>query len=261
MVKQEFLGRFYYNDAGGSNDLSVGGASIDLDSGYYYLCGYSGESTDNLLEHIAATIGGGATVVYNHALKRVVFNLASPATLQINDTALQAVLGFTSGLKSSASTHTGTVHPRYLWSPSQGASYHDVDYKTFWAPRSSTKYCRSANGVTYSVVGTKLYDCTLEFGLLDESEVITPSTALYEDFQQWYEDVLHEGRQFRVILDTTGLTTSYASTNYVTAMYGMPGSSGTEPIGAFDAFANRHIDNYQGLWNVRIPLVKYVSAS
>ena len=267
MAIQEFLGRFYYAAASDGKDIVIDGTyDVNLNSGYRYITGYSGESSLQLCEHIETVIQaigalgeGSMTVDYDFVDNRIEFGWAGSHSMVIC-ASLATILGMATS-QSSAQSHAGTRQPRYVWIPDQGADYHDVDYNQFWSEESQTLMARSASGVTYSVAGTMLYSNELTYSLLPRAKVITPTTGTaYADFQQFYTDVLHAGQPVRVIKDTTSIS-EYQSTNYVTAMVMERGGFGPSQLPSFNDFANRHIKNYQNLWDVKIPLVKHIEAS
>jgi len=270
MALQHFLGRFWYSSAAGSNDLIIDPAgaayAINLTDGYYYISGYTAESTAQLCEHIQARIRAvldgtsgkpdetAMTVIYDIVQQRVEFAWTNAHAMTLQS-GIATVLGLATS-QGSATAHNGTRQPRYVWIPGQGPSSHFVDQTQFWSPQSQTIYGRSASGACYSVQGTMLYHNELSYQLLSKSVVITPSSGTaYADFQQWYTDVLHAGQQFRIVLDAS--SAAYASTGYTTAIYGNGGQDATI-ISSFKDFASRHISNYQDLWDVTIPVIKYV---
>jgi hypothetical protein len=119
---------------------------------------------------------------------------------------------------------------------------------TWWGERSTSIAARGADGTSFSAAGSLLYDADLEYQLLDDSEVRKSSDTDWASLQCFWEQVVHAGKQIRVLPDRT----SYTSTTYVTALW--VGAENT--VGAFPGL--RHIANYDGFWDVRFRLVKVV---
>ena len=257
---QAFFGRFYVGDS--LDDLDVGGSGITLTQGNYFLSGYTGEGTVNLCEHLEDEIqalGGGyadATVTYDLSTKRVTINLTVTATITWTDGALQTLLGFT-GTQSGASSYTGSQTPQHVWHPSREITHYPGNSTNIFLPRSTTSIGRANDGTTFSVVGNIVYDAQdgLSWELLDESEILLPSSgSIGDDLESFFEDVVHQGQPIRLILDTSSYA---ASTDYVTFLWG---EEDEDNIGAFADYMNRDDDSYQGLWNIRIPVMKYIEA-
>lgn len=252
---QQWLGRFA---VGATNDsFSIGANAFTLTAGNYYLAGYTSESTNQLCEHITATIVGtyaNAAVTYSATTGLVTFKIANSGSYAITwtDTALQTLLGFT-GTQSGAATYTATMEPQHVWRPNRGLAGRPVGEANFWAPRSTTIIGCSKDGSTYGVRGNLLYDAEIAYVMLAESRVTTPATTgTVTDLQSFYEDVVHQGQPIRIYPDRS----LSASTSFVTALV----STGKEdePVPAWSDFAARHIANYSGLWDVTLPLVKWV---
>lgn len=257
MSLQHFLGKFYLGTS--ANDFAVGGTSVSLTVGEYYLHGYSGESTAQLCEHIQTKIRAigatqdASTCALNVTTGLVTITLETAATLVFTDTALATILGMSTSYASGTS-HVGTTQPRYLWRPSRQAVDfpHQLDTSNFYVPRSTTKIGRSLDGTSWAVGGYLLYDSLLRYEYLDDSEVITPATGTsYSDLQQFWIDVAHAAMPIRVYPDRTVNT----SADYITCLWG---SEADEEVGEWSAFAYRHVSQYNGLWDVEIPLMKYI---
>ena len=242
--------------------------AVQLTAGEYYLESYSGEGTNQLVEHTQAQIRdlgvkgavdyGGATVTYNATTDRVTidFDTLPAASVDITwtDSDLKTLLGFT-GAQTGADTYTAAQSPRYVWSPSKCPTDYPLDLAQFWAPNSPTRAGRSKDGSSWSVKGTAvLYDAQISYELLDDSEVITPSTGtIYDDLQQFWVDVVHAGQPVRIYVDRS--TSSAANTK--TGLW-VPGED-DEPLGSFLQTVGRHIRNYNGLWDVDMRFEKYVT--
>lgn len=252
---QQFLGRFSINTS--NNNLTVAGTALTLTSGNYYLAGYTGESTDQLCEHLQAqirTVAGhsGATVVYSGTTGQVTITLGATATISFTDAYLAYILGFSSATQSGADTYVSDQNPRYVWRPTIGASGHPVNLINLWAPRSTTRVYRSPNGTTYSIEGDELNDALIEYSLLPDDDVVTPATGtVYRDLQQFFRDVVHAGQPMRVYPDRTVNT----SADYKTAIFGRDDQ---EIVGSFQDYIARWGSDYSGLWDISIPLMEYL---
>lgn len=257
MALQQWLGRF---EVGSNNrdfalDDGTNTPSVSLDTGTYYIAGYSGETTNNLVEHIqdkmAAETGfSAATCTYNANSGLVSLGFAATTNVTWTDTDLRDLLGFTADL-DSASSYTGTNEAKYVWRPNISLSGHPVTGSRVFEPESTTLVYRARDGTTTSVVGTKLYRAQLEYSMLDEARIIIPSTGtVNREFETFFEDVIHSGQPIRLYFDRTLNT----STDYVTCIVG----DGESMISSFSEYAGRHIQNYNGLWNLSIPILKFV---
>ena len=252
---QQYLGRFVINTS--NNSLTVDGTALTLTSGNYYLAGYTGESTSQLCEHLQTqirTVAGQstATVTYSGSTGAVTIGLDSAVTVTFDDAYLAYILGFSSASQTGSDSYVSDQNPRYVWRPTYSASNHPVNLLNFWQTESTTRVTRSMNGTTYSIVGNELKDATIDYYVLPEADVITPSSGtIYKDFQQWFSDVVHEGQPIRVYPDRTVNTSS----DYVTAMFC---EKGQETVGDFIKYARPYQDDYSGLWSVRLPLVEHI---
>lgn len=254
MYYQQYLGKFSISTA--NNQFSVGGIGLTLTSGDYYLAGYDGETTDQLCEHMQAVIRAGtahatATVVYSGSTGVVTITLDSAEALVFTDAPLAAILGFSSATPGASDSFTSDQNPRYIWRPSRGPSDYRGNLLNWWSARSTTRAVRSANGTTYSVVGNLLYDTEISYSLLALSEVRTPADGtVYGDFEQWFEDVIHNGMPIRCYPDRTVNTSS----DYFTALFGGDKSS---LIDSFEKYCSKYARDYNGLWGVSMPLMEH----
>lgn len=254
MYYQQYIGKMTISTE--NNQFSVGGTVLTLTSGEYYLAGYTGETTDQLCEHMQAVIRegtthSGATVVYSGTTGVVTITLDSSAELIFTDAPLAAVLGFSSATPGTATTFESDQNPRYVWRPSLGPSDYPGDLLNWWLPTSTTRNVRSADGTTYSVVGNLLYDCEFSYSFLPVADVITPSTGtIYRDLEQFFKDVIHNGMTIRCYPDRTVNT----SADYYTALFGRDGSP---IVGSFRQFIDKYSTEYNGMWNVTIPLMEH----
>ena len=254
MYYQQYLGKFAIST--NNNQFSVGGVGLTLTSGDYYLAGYSGESTNQLWEHMQAVIRAGtahatATVVYSGSTGVVTITLDSSEALVFTDAPLAAILGFSSATPGTASSFTSDQNPRYVWRPSMGPNNYHGNLLNWWSPKSTTRSSRSANGTTYSIVGNVLYDTEISYSLLPIDEVRTPATGtVYDDLEQWFLDVPHNGMPIRCYPDRTVNTSS----DYFTAMFG---SDSSQLVDSFEKYCSKYARDYNGLWDVTLPLMEH----
>lgn len=254
MYYQQYLGKFSISSA--NNQFSVGGVGLTLTSGDYYTAGYSGESTDQLCEHMQAVIRAGtahatATVEYSGTTGAVTITLDSSEALVFTDAPLAAILGFSSTSPGTSDTFTSDQTPRYVWRPSLGPSEYSGNLLNWWSPRTTTRSYRSASGITFSNVGNLLYDAKISYSLLSVDEVRTPTTGtVYDDLEQWFKDVIHNGMPFRCYPDRTVNTSS----DYYTAMFG---SDDTDIVDSFDKYCDKYSTDYNGLWDVALPMMEH----
>lgn len=269
MKKIGYLGRFRYVSPG--DVVGVGtSATDDIATGYYFMQGYTGESANAFMYSLdAAFTAAGATtpncyIDMSLTYPRVVISLGASEQLFIANS-LAKILGFVANSSSSnyngtASYHIGTYPPRYCWFPDASVSFTGVDETLFWSPLSTTRTMRSVNGYVYTLVGNMLYGNMVKYTTLDKADVIKVSgSGSYRAFQSFFEDVMHEGERFRIIVDREAhvQATGYSSAAYETGVYGEHNSEVDEVLGDFTAFAYRNIDNYQGLWDLEFPMIKY----
>ena len=250
----QILGRFYISNA--LDDFSVGGTALSLDTGYYYLAQYSGETTEQLCEHMQAVIRAGtayssATVTYSGSTGVVTINIGATATLDFDDTGLAAILGFSATSYSGASSYSSNQVPQHVWRPTISLSDHYGEKKNLWAPRSTSRVVRSANGTTYSIVGNELFDVVLTWNILPKEDVITPADGtVYRDYEQFYRDVIHEGQPMRVYHDRTLNSVD----DFKTAIFG---SDDQDIVGSISEYVARYTPDYNGHWSVTIPLMEF----
>jgi hypothetical protein len=259
MAYQQFLGQFAITDS--SKDLSVGTDAIELTVGNYYVAGYTSEATAQLCEHLQAkirAIGAGqdtSTVVYDKTTSgKITITLKTSASLNFDDAALGVILGFSSTNYAAGTIFIAENYPRYTWRPLRAVSGYPLNLiaATFWPPRSTSIVCRSSDGTTYGVEKNLVYDAVLNYFCLGEAETKTPSTGtVYGDLQQFWIDVVHAIRPMRIFLDRS----LNGATDFITAMFGR--ESDEDGLGAFMSYAKRHIQFYNGYWNVEIPLMRH----
>jgi len=242
----------------GSNndDLTVDTTAKALTAGDYYPFQYSGESDDQLIEHLQDKIDdvvASSTVAYDDSSGKITITWGSGShTLTWDNTDLRDALGFTTNL-SGAGPFVADNEPQHIWRPDRGLASYPNQLNNVWEPVSTTVAGRSKDGTTYSVAGNLLYRADLAYQMLDDAVVITPSSAgSSTDFQAWFERVPHEGQPLRFYPDRT----LNASTSYVTALFAEGRED--EPVGEWSRFATRHLENLNTLWDVAFQLIKVV---
>ena len=253
-VYQEFLGRF---PIGATTDsFSIGTNAITLTAGNYYCNGYTGESTEQLCEHMQARIraatGGYTSATVTRSQTTGLVTIATggaAAAITWTDTALQTLLGFR-GTQSSATSHTATYHPRYVWRPTDPPMEADTTPEELFSPVATSKVYRAQDGSMCSVDGvTVLQDCRrLAYQSLPQGDVIRNVAApTYCSLQEFWEDVIARGRPMRVYPDRS---VNANAACFTTAVYG------AEQPGAFVDTVGKTSAPYLGYWRVDLPLWK-----
>lgn len=264
-VLQEMFGRFYVGgtlDNFSVTDTGGGGAqAISLTNGYYYTAGYTGEATAQLIEHMQAQVralgGVWADAAFTYHLGTGLVTLNCPSTTTVTwtwtDAALQTALGFT-GTQSGAKTYTGTQTPRFNWKPSRPVTSFPGNSTNIWQPRSTSSIGRAPGGATHGVQGPAiLYDARLTWELLDEDEVLKPDTGtVYDDLETFFEDVIDKTQPIRLVKNVASYS---AASDFVTFVWGLEEE---DEIGAFEKYRAREIEEYRGLYNVNVPMMKAV---
>lgn len=254
-IYQAYLGKFAISND--SKDFSIGGSPVALTTGNYFMAGYSGESTTQLCEHIQVKIRalgapyGSTSVTMSEDGYITIGDLGGVTTITWTDTDLRDLLGFTGNL-SGQSGYTATNQARYCWFPTRAIADYPGDLTSFWTPRSTSITYRSGDGTTCSIVGTLINEGKFSYKHLPASNVITTSTTVWESFQRFWTDVIHEGQPFRVLPDRS----SYTPTSYLTALWAVQED---EPVGPFSDFVERHVRKYNGLWDLDLQLWEHVS--
>ena len=194
MSYQALLGKFSISTS--SDTFNIGTDQLALDLNTYYIQGYTGETDDQLCQHMQNTIQAGnigqgnANVTFHTSNGYIGIYLNAAQNITFVDSALGTILGFTSD-SSNATSHMADQQPRYVWWPDREPTDHPVDLNVFWVPRSTSRVGRSKDGTTFSTEGVKLYDAYLEYMYLDKNISTTPATGtIYADFQQFFEVVL-----------------------------------------------------------------------
>lgn len=264
MALTQWLGRFAIGTNNDTIDLDDNGGStptVSLTAGFYYLTGYTGEATEQLCEHITTQIqaeGGDFADVectYDASTGKVSLVAGAGDDIDVTwtDTDLRDLLGFTGDLTELDDTaQEATNEAQYTWRPNRALAGAPVDVSRLVQPVSATVVHCSRDGTLTTVRGNTRYAGTLDYVLVDGARVYIPSTgSVNKEFEAFFESVIAAGEVIRVYPDRT----LSASTSFVTVKVGVPG----EEIGAFDSFAARHIQTYQGLADVQIPVMKYVA--
>ncbi len=259
-----FLGRFYLasksfnvtHDAGEPNPDSD---TITTTAGNYYIKGYTGESTNQLVEHLQAQIRASslgtslasATVDLNEGTGQITINFATGGTeigITWTDTDLRDLLGFTGDL-SGADSYTATNQCRYIWRPTRYVSNHDVDRDQIWAEESNSRVVVSSDATAFAITGNTRKNVNLEFRNLPAADVRTDSATVWETFQQFFVDVIAKGETVRYIPDRA----TYSSTSYGEGLAGPDSDS----VGKLTDYISRALPRSDTLWGVSIDLVQY----
>jgi hypothetical protein len=254
---QAYYGQFSVN----ALTMAVGNVpNVNIAAGDYFSDGYTGEGTTQFAAAMQAGIRTiptqtSANVTCPPSTGKFVIALTAASNISFLTDRLANIAGFSNGLvQPSTATHTAPSQARYVWRPSRAPSGHPVGIKDPLIPRSSTIYGRAPDGTTFSVVGSLAYDGYMEYHSLPAADVITPdSGTIYVDAQQWFKDVAHEGRPFRLIVNRSQYA---ATTDYTTCVWHEDGEDGE--VGSFGAAVRRHFQSHNGLWAVRLPLAKKV---
>lgn len=250
---QLLLGRFY--QAASAAAFTVDSNDINIAAGWYYPWGYSGESSDQFLDHLQTLIRAiGApfttatvTCAVATGLVTIDTNAGSSKDITWSDTDVRDLLGFTGNL-TGAESYTATNQMRYVWRPTKALSYTSVDRDEIWAPDSSSRVLRSSGGTAYSVVGYTAYDVELSWQYLPKADVITDSSTVWESLQQFWVDVIAKGSPLRYLPDRT----SYTSTSFGCGLV-----MGDETIGSFEDMVRRNIDGVDTRWGASVQVAKY----
>ena len=252
--KQRYLGQFSITST--TKDFTVGGFAGELTTGDYYM---SGSGSTQLVEHMQVVIralNGGAsypaaTVVQSTTTGKITISLGASADIVWTDAALGTMLGFDTATTGS-DEYTSDYQARYCWFPPNGLSNYPGVVTDWWAPNSTTKLHRSANGQTYSRKGNVIYDGRFEYRHLLPARVWKSGSAWWDSFESFFEDVIHEGAPIRCFPDRTQDTDS---DDYEVAIW-QPEEG--KPISSMSALVNRNIKEYNGYWGVEVSLWKHV---
>jgi len=257
MAIPHFLGRF---TVGTSNQnftlVGGGGGALVITAGTYYTAGYSGEGTSQLVEEVSAqlkTDSATYSASYSATTNRVTLDFgAVPTNVTWDDASVGLLLGFAADLEDSETSYVGTQAPRYTWQPTRGPESYAGEASKFWIPVSTASVQVSPTGATHTVPGYVRYVGWYDFPLLPEAD-IQAATTTYRDLEQFYLDVIAVAAPVRVLQDRT----SYTATSYVTG-YIAPRDG--DEVGPLDDYRSRWRENYDGLWDVELPVIKRVAA-
>lgn len=248
-VYQQFLGQFTIDT--NSKDFAVGATSVALTANTYFIDGYIGETIPNLCNHVETKIRavsgqGNTNCWYNATSGKVTIKLNVASNIVFTDSALAAILGFSSATQASASTHTGDRKPRYTWRPSEPITSYPTTLPNLWEPQTTSVYIRSKDGACHSVAGTTIYSATISYAVLPSADVVKGSPCNYQSFEEFYCDVIAAGKPMRVYPDIT-----YNNANsFHLAVFGV------DKPGPFTDYCKRTRETYQGYWDVQFPLWK-----
>lgn len=257
-TNQLFLGKF---NLASNCTVTTEYANATVNAGGYFLAGYTNESSSILLQTVASAIASTdpsleySNVTLNSTSGKVSINLSTACNVTL-DATLASIMGFSNSAYTFNTSATANYYPRYLWMPSEAPADYplNLDASSFWMPESTSSAGRADEGTSWSVQGNLIYGGKLEYVLLPEQEAKITNGYWRNDFQTFWQDVVHAGQPTRILPDKT----SYTATSFVT---GIVHKSGSETMGSFDQYAQRYMKNYNGLWNINIPLEKYVPAS
>jgi hypothetical protein len=253
---QRYLGLFSITDA--TKDFSVAGNPLSLTAGDYYMSGVVGE--DQLTGHMQTVIQAlgapydSTRVTQSSTTGKVTISFPDAGNTAVTwtDAGLGTLLGFTGNL-SGANEYLSTHQARYCWFPSRGLTSYPGNINDWWAPNSTTKLHRSANGQTYSRKGNILYDGRFEYKHLSSAEVWKEGSAWWGSFESFFEDVIHEGSPIRCFPDRT---LNADSGDYETGIW-QPEEG--KPVSSMSSLTGRNIRDYNGYWRLELNLWKYVA--
>ena len=259
---QQYFGQIPITDSSKDFTVSHGPTAGALTEGLYFCHGWTGETTDQLIEHWQAVIRAlhanvsltEVTYSYTTGLITVLFKNGggTPVNTDItwNDADLQTLLGFT-GAQAGATTYTATNSPRGVWRPTYGLSQYPGDLTEWWEDTSSSITARADSGVTYTAEGDLTYGGTFIYSMLPDADVITDSATVWESWEKFFDTVIHKGYRFRCYPDRT----LNAAANVKEAVFA--NESGV--AGNMGSLRMRSFERVNGWWNVTLPLWKYVA--
>lgn len=167
--------------------LTVGGATVTLAAGTYYLSG--------LLEDLAAAIATATadTCTITASLGEggtgiVTITLGTAAAVAWDDTDLRDLLGFEGDL-AAAAEHVGTLHARGVWLAD--CAYEAPNAVLPWVgwPETDARTVESMSGAVYSFVGSSKQTSWLKWSAVKRSRALRANEALAgESFQRLLED-------------------------------------------------------------------------
>jgi hypothetical protein len=268
---QAFLGRFEIDALSQSITMAftasgtpAGNQLVSLDTGEFYMKGHSGESTEQLTEHIQAKIRAfgsdyaSATCSLDLSTGLITFTFAYSVQLTWTDPLLGSYLGW--GSNPSPGTSIVAPNPaRFVWRPSLSPSKLPTDLTTFWEPFSNTSMHLAPDGTPTTTPGALQNRASIAYDLLELSEVLVDENGLpagNATFEQYYRDTCHGGKPSRIILDRTAYATA---DDYKVALFGQPDGQGE--IGPLrDWIAPVHGEAAHDLWDVDLFFAEYTGA-
>jgi hypothetical protein len=261
VATQTWLGRFAIgtdNDTFTVDDVTYALETVTIASGKYFADGYTAEGANSLVVAINAAFDSttnykDASIAFDYTTGKFTLTFIRSTTLAFTDSALQTLLGMTDAdIASPDTVFTHSNEAQYVWRPNRSLFDHPVDISSVVAPRSNTFVHVAKDGTTTSAVGSLLYGGTLKYTMLSEARAIIPSTgSVNREFEQFFKDVVHNGEHVRIFPDDTATTSS----DYETVV--IIGEEGGM-VGTWGDFAGRHVANYNGLWDIEVPVRKVV---
>lgn len=258
MTTQALLGRFYL----AAQTFTVSATGKTTTAGHYFASGYSGESADQLCEHVQDKIDdvyAGATVALSLSTGKVTIELGTTGSITWGTaTTLRDLLGFTGDL-SGADTYIADNPMRYVWCPQRNGSAaalseypNGLTAASFWDYESTSRLVRAADGTATTIRGTLATGkAMLAWRLLAKTSVRASSSPDPGTWEQLWLDVVGDGERVRLVLDDA----SYTSANYVEAVPGVD----DDALGEFGDYCGRSRPPFDGLWDVELPLVEYTA--
>jgi hypothetical protein len=188
------------NDGGGAD-------TITIPAGRYFLNTIgSGGATRTFLNEIAfqmeSSMGAGSSSVTvddtaDTALGKVTISRSSGFSITWSSTSLRNALGFT-GNSSTATSHTGSNHAKYLFMPNCGRSGVMGPETSDGAIEADYTLSMGTDGTVYALAYSKRYMDSLEFRTLKGSKTWSAlDVTTNEALEQFYGDVISLGLRVR----------------------------------------------------------------
>jgi hypothetical protein len=267
IIYQKYLGEFTITASNNSLTFEENGSgsphAISLTVGEYFMRGYTSEAvTGRLVEHLQALIRAvgapfdDATVTLSDTTGKITIDWTANTDITSIDSGLRDLMGFEGVDVTDESIITGAAQARYIWMPGKPLAEYPGELTEGWLPRSLSRVVRSMDGTVYSIEGNKINDGFFSYAHLDNTEVITDSSTVWESLQQFWEDCIHTGRKIRFYPDRT----ANGSTNYYECLWVPPdmAEGESQKIGPFRDYGNPHTSNYRGYWDVDFSLIEYL---
>jgi len=256
MTTQCLLGRFYL----AAQTITVNATPVVTTAGYYYLAGYTGESPNQLDDHLGGLIAGvvaGSGIGIDLATGLTYIAMPGAATITWGTaTTLRDLLGFSGADTGSTELAISSDPCRYLWAPKRNSaavalrSYaNGLTAASFWDRPSMSMTHRAPSGASSTIAAPFTAGVNeLSWQRLDKTSVRVTANPTPNTFEQFWLDTINGGQEMRVVLDAS----SYTSANTVSAL----ARSEDDGYGDFSSYANRSQDDFDLHWDVRIPLVE-----